>query len=101
MRDLKGSVKLFACLAGCGITLCLRQNQYSTNFTLVMFDKERDSYYFTTQNQLDKPIHPLLPWRSAMLLTLSCPCEVHMIGIGNQETFFNQGGALLCSSVVL
>lgn len=66
-----------------------------------MFDKERDSYYFTTQNQLDKPIHPLLPWRSAMLLTLSCPCEVHIIGIGNQETFLNQGGALLCSSVVL
>jgi len=32
-------------------------NIYSTNFTLLMFDKERDSFFFTTQNRLDKPIN--------------------------------------------
>lgn len=31
--------------------------QHSTNFTLLMFDKERDSFFFTTQNRSDKPIN--------------------------------------------
>lgn len=31
--------------------------QYSKNFTLLMFDKDRDSYFFTTQSRLDKPIN--------------------------------------------